>query len=271
MTLFNAFAKTVSAFALGGVLFGASASVLAHDLYVPKNENESYGYNDSPKQWWSEYRVHDPKRPLPKRLNLDPPTYFAPAPADAKVLFDGTNLDAWQPTQWKLVDGAVECVSGRLATKEKFGAFQLHLEWKCPANFEGNWGDQGNNGVILQGAYEIQVFDSHKINNYPDGSCGSVYGQTPPLVNACVPAGNWQTYDIFFTPAKFNEAGECVANPRVTILQNGVLVQNNQEIYGTTSHFNLTGKNHPKEKAPIAFSGHGCPVQFRNVWIRPLD
>ena len=116
---------------LGAVAF-TSVSV-ARDLVVPKNENESYGYSDSPKQPWSEYRVHDPSRPIPKKINPTPPTYFQPAPPDATVLFDGSNTDAWEPTQWKLVDGVIECTSGAFRTKEKFGAFQLHLEWRSLA------------------------------------------------------------------------------------------------------------------------------------------
>ena len=260
-------------FAIGLILTTVATasftSIYAHDLVIPKNENESYGYSDSPKQPWSEFRVHDPSRPIPKKLNPTPPTYFQEAPSDAIVLFDGSNLDAWQPTKWNLVDGTIECTSGVFATKEKFGAFQLHLEWLSPANFEGDWGNQGNNGVCLLGAYEIQVFDSFKINNYPDGSCGSVYGQTPPLVNACTPAGNWRTYDIFFTPAKY-DGDKLLESPRVTILQNGIMVQNNQEIYGATSHFNLPGP-HPKGPGPIVLSGHGCPVRFRNIWIRSFD
>ncbi len=247
----------------------APSVITAHDLVVPKNENESYGYSDSPLQPWSQYRVHDPSRPIPKKLNPTPPTYFPAPPSDAIVLFNGENLDAWQDTKWKIVDKTVECTSGPLATKEKFGAFQLHLEWCSPANFEGDWGNQGNNGVSLLGAYEIQIFDSFKINNYPDGACGSVYGQTPPLVNACTPAGNWQTYDIYFTPAKF-DGDKLVASPRITVVQNGIMVQNNQEIYGSTNHFNLPGK-HPKGKGPIVLSGHGCPVRFRNIWIRSFD
>ncbi|MBQ9812932.1 MAG: DUF1080 domain-containing protein [Thermoguttaceae bacterium] len=265
----NMFSRALLTFAACGVALSYVYSVFSHDLVVPKNENESYGYSDSPQQPWSEYRVHDPSRPIPKKINPEPPTYFPKAPSDAIVLFDGTNVDAWEPTQWKLVDGTIECTVGAFKTKQKFGAFQLHLEWRSPANFEGDWGNQGNNGVSLLGAYEIQIFDSFKINNYPDGACGSVYGQTPPLVNACTPAGNWQTYDIFFTPAKF-DGDQQIASPRVTVVQNGIMIQNNTEIYGSTNHFNLPGPN-PKGKGPIVLSGHGCPVRFRNIWIRPFD
>ena len=259
------FLLLVAAFWSGAVL----NSYAAGTLVTPKDKDGCYGYSDSPKQPWSQYRVHDPNRPNPKKVDVKPLSVFPAAPADAIVLFDGKNLDAWLPTQWKLVDGTVECVTGKLATKQKFGAFQLHLEWKCPANFEGPWGNQGNNGVLLQGVYEIQIFDSNKINNYPDGSCGSIYGQYPPLVNACLPAGTWQSYDIFFTPAVW-EGDKVVQKPRVTILQNGILVQNNQDIEGTTTHFNLPGAFQKENRGPIAFGGHGCPVRFRNIWIRPL-
>ncbi len=244
-------------------------ALAAGHIVTPKNANESYGYSDSPQQPWSQYRVHDPSRPIPKKVKVNPITEFPKAPADAIILFDGTNLDAWKPTEWKLVDGTVECVSGKLSTKKEFGAFQLHLEWKSPANFEGPWGNQGNNGVLVHDCYEIQIFDSNKINNYPDGACGAIYGQTPPLVNACLPAGNWQSYDIFFNPAIFKE-GKLAQKPRITIMQNGIIIQNNQDIYGTTGHFNLPGAFSTKTTGPISFSGHGCPVQFRNIWIRPL-
>lgn len=252
-------------------LFGSIVNLYAVGTLVsPKNENECYGYTDSPQQPWSKYRVHDPSRPIPKKIAVKPIKDFPAAPADAIILFDGSNLDAWRPNQWKFVDKTMECGPGSITTKQEFGAFQLHLEWKSPANFEGPWGNQGNNGVLLQNIYEIQIFDSNKINNYPDGSCGSIYGQTPPLVNACLPAGNWQSYDIFFTPPVF-ECDQVVQKPRVTILQNGILIQNNQDIYGITHHFKLPDPYPKATKGPLSLSGHGCPVRFRNIWIRPLD
>ncbi len=248
--------------------FITSVTFAGNQLVIPTNENESYGYTDTPQQPWSEYLVHDAKRPIPQKINPTPPTYFASAPKDAIVLFDGSNTDKWKPTQWKLVDGVIECTSGSFETKDNFKAFQLHLEWLTPANFEGDWGNQGNNGVVILGVYEIQIFDSFKVNNYPDGSCGSVYGQTPPLVNACTPAGNWQTYDIFFTPAKF-DGDKLVESPRITVVQNGLMVQNNTKIYGATCHGGLPGPD--RKEGPIVLSGHGCPVQFRNIWIRPFE
>ena len=253
------------------VLTGFSLSAMAaHQAVTPKNENESHGYLDSPQQPWSKWRVHDPARPIPKKIKPAPLKVFPAPPVDAFVLFDGKNLDAWEPTKWKLVDGTIECVTGQLTSKAKFGACQIHLEWLCPANFKGSWGNNGNNGVLLQGLYEIQVFNSYEINNYPDGACGAVYGQTPPLVNACTPAGVWQSYDIFFVPAVF-ENGKMVKNPRVTIMQNGIMVQNNQDIYGKTTHFNLPAPCPDQTTGPLSFGGHGCPVRFRNIWVRPMN
>ncbi|MDO4586907.1 MAG: DUF1080 domain-containing protein [Planctomycetia bacterium] len=241
---------------------------MAHDLKIPQNENESYGYLDSPKQPWSEFRVHEPDRtPYPEKIGVVPLETFPVPPADAKILFDGSNLDQWKETQWKIVDGTVECTTGALRTKDEFGDYQFHLEWKSPANFEGDWGNQGNNGLLLMGVYEIQIFDSYSIRTYADGMAGSIYGQTPPLVNASVPPGNWQSYDVFFK-APVYDGENLVEPPRVTILQNGILVQNNQVIYGATTHFNLPGPHPKSEKGPIVLSGHGCPVQFRNIWIR---
>jgi len=234
-------------------------------------EDGSVGYKENPKQWWSEYVVHDIRRPIPERVTVDPADLdFAPAPPDAKILFDGTNLDQWRPTSWKITeDGLLECVSGAVTTKEEFGDFQLHLEFRAPEDLQKySWGNRGNNGVIIFGSVEIQIFDNYSQNTYPDGWCGSVYGQTPPLVNACLPPGNWQTYDIFFKAPKYDENGKEIEPARVTIMLNGVMVQNSTVIYGGTGHGTLPSSFNGRKTGPIGFSGHGCPVQFRNVWIR---
>ena len=228
------------------------------------------GYRDNPKQWWSEYRVHDIERPVPPKVQVDPESlHFAPAPPDAKILFDGSNLDAWRPTKWIINDEKLlECVDGGIITKESFSDFQLHLEFRSPADFEGPWGNRGNNGVIIFGCVEIQIFDNYTNNTYPDGLCGAVYGQTPPLVNACLPPGNWQTYDIFFSAPRYDENDKEIEPARVTIVFNGVLVQNSTIIYGGTGHGTLPRPFGTRKTGTIAFSGHGCPVQFRNVWVR---
>jgi hypothetical protein len=139
----------------------------------------------------------------------------------------------------------------------------------APVNFEGPWYNQGNNGVGLHGVYEIQIFDSYNLKIYPDGMAGAVYGQTPPRVNVCRPPGQWQTYDIVFTAPVFK--GEKVEQfPRVTLFHNGVLVHLNQEIYGGTGHQALPRTDQIVAKGPLHLMGHGCPVRFRNIWLRPL-
>lgn len=235
-------------------------------------EDGRVGYEENPKQWWSEYVVHDIRRPIPKKVQVAPESLkYAVAPPDAKVLFDGTNLDAWRPTEWKITDdGLLECTSGAVTTKEEFGDFQLHLEFRSPENFEGPWGNRGNNGVLIFGNVEIQIFDNYTQNSYPDGLCGAVYGQNPPLVNACLPPGTWQTYDICFKAPTYDDAGKELEPARVTILFNGVLVQNSTIVYGGTGHATLPTPFNGRKTGTISFSGHGCPVQFRNVWIRDL-
>ena len=248
-------------------LFLASALHAAGLIFA---DDGRVGYEENPKQWWSEYVVHDIRRPIPKKVEVDPANIkFLPPPPDAKVLFDGKNLDQWLPTKWIVTeDGLLECTEGPVTTKDEFGDFQLHLEFKSPKDFEGPWGNCGNNGVLIFDNVEIQIFDNCTRNTYPDGWCGSVYGQNPPLVNACIPVGNWNTYDIFFKAPTWTEDGKEKEPARVTIMLNGVMIQNSTVIYGGTGHGTLPVPFNGRTKGHISFSGHGCPVQFRNVWIR---
>ena len=241
----------------------------AAELVHAKDGSGVYGYKDTPKLPWCGYLVHDPDRPAPKRVNPGPAPAPAPVPADAVVLFDGKDLSQWQASDWKLVDGCIETGSGNLTSKETFGNCQIHVEWLPPANFKGPWYNQGNNGVFLMGLYEIQIFDSFTEKLYPDGQTASIYGQTPPLVNACRPPGEWQTYDIVFTAPVF-ETGKLAKPARVTILHNGLLAQLNEEIHGETGHRILPAYTKKVSTGPLVFNGHGCPVRFRNVWVRPL-
>lgn len=197
-----------------------------------------------------------------------------PPPSDATVLFDGRSLDNWQtmdkkPAPWGLADGAMVIRPGgaSIITKETFGDCQLHVEFATPTDLSGASQERGNSGVYLQGRYEVQVLDSYNNKTYPDGQCGAVYGKHPPLVNACRGPGEWQTYDIIFRAARFDAAGKKTENARVTVLHNGVLIQNNAEIDGTT------GSSPIKESAepgPVYLQDHGNPVKYRNIWIRPL-
>lgn len=185
------------------------------------------------------------------------------------VLFDGKDLSCWQSNNWRVVDGCIEAAGGNLTTKEVFGDYQLHLEWMVPTNFSGHLFDRGNNGVLLMGLYEIQIYDSFTEKLYPDGQAGAVYGQTPPLVNVCRPPGEWQSYDIFFTAPRFD--GDKLVRPAfVTVIHNGVLVQNHQQIYGETAHRELPEYKSKASAGPLALAGHNCPVRLRNIWVRQL-
>jgi hypothetical protein len=238
------------------------------DLVQAKDGSGVYGYKDTPKLPWCGYLVHDPDRPAPKRVQVGPATQPAAPPSDALVLFDGKDLSKWQPTDCKLVDGCIEAV-GSLTSKESFGNCQIHLEWMAPANFKGPWYNQGNNGVMLMGLYEIQIFDSWNEQIYPDGQAAAIYAQTPPRVNVCRPPGEWQTYDIVFTAPLF-EGGKLLQPARVTMFHNGVLVHLNEEIRGETGHRILPEYKTRLTQGPLVLSGHNCPVRFRNIWVRPL-
>lgn len=254
------------------VVLVLAAGLRAAELVKAKDGSGHYGYKDTPVLPWCNYHVHDPDRPAPPRV--DPgaaPERPAPVPADAVVLFDGKDLSKWNvPQGWKVEDGAIVAGNGNLASKDSFGSFQLHVEWMAPANFQGPWYDQGNNGVLLHGLYEIQIFDSFNEKLYPDGQCASIYGQTPPRVNVTRPPGQWQTFDIIFTAPAFE--GEKLVRPaRVTMLHNGVLVHLEEEVRGATGHRILPKYRPGVTSGPILLAGHGCPVRFRSVWVRALD
>jgi hypothetical protein len=212
----------------------------------------------------------------PEPLLVDPGTNGSP-PSDAIVLFDGTDMSAWKGAdQWEVKDGAVT-VKGISSTnlhyaetKQSFGDCQLHVEWAEPEEVKGSGQGRGNSGVYLMSRYEVQILDSYKNPTYYDGQCAAIYKQNPPLVNVCRKPGEWQTYDIIFEAPWFDEHGKLTKPGYVTVLQNGVLVQNHFKLEGGTfwdqpPHFTA----HPA-KAPLQLQDHGNPVKFRNIWIREL-
>ncbi len=225
----------------------------------------------------SKWYVHDMHRPQPRVMT--PGTFSTQEtpgrpPSDAIVLFDGKDLSKWQsvndgPARWKVEDGYFQVVpgTGDIETKEKFGAVQVHLEWSEPTPPHGTSQGRGNSGVFLQGEYEIQVLDSFHNITYPDGQCGAVYGQHPPLVNVCRPPGEWQTYDLVFTPAVW-QGGRVRIPPYVTVFQNGVLVQNYAKIYGPTKE--AIPHYVPGAIGPLRLQDHHNAVRYRNIWIREI-
>jgi Domain of Unknown Function (DUF1080) len=194
------------------------------------------------------------------------------APSDAIVLFDGKNFDSWKGAdKWKVDDDGGFTAKGRIETRENFGDCQLHVEWASPKIVKGSGQGRGNNGIGLSGArYEIQVLDSYQNPTYFEGQAASVYNQRPPMVNASKKPGEWQTYDIAFTAPRFEKDGKLAKPAFVTILHNGVLVQNHTEIIGSTHFDKEAAYTKHAEKLPIVLMYHGDPVRFRNIWIRPV-
>lgn len=211
----------------------------------------------------------------------------AAPPSDAVVLFDGTNLDEWEsaddtnaPARWTLADGAVTVKkgAGNIQTKRAFTDYQLHLEWRIPGNISGEGQARGNSGLFLASTgpgdegYEIQILDSYNNRTYSNGQAGAIYKQHIPLANANKKPGEWQTYDVVWTAPRFNDDGSLKSPARVTAFINGVLVQNNVELQGTTVYI---GKPSYKKHgpAPIKLQDHGDPsepISFRNIWVREL-
>jgi Domain of Unknown Function (DUF1080) len=202
----------------------------------------------------------------------DPSLSPAAPPKDAIVLFDGRDLSGWaqrrsgRPATWKIEDGAMVAGGGDIVTTQKFTDFQLHVEFNVPLMPNARGQARGNSGVYLQGRYEIQVLDSYGLVSQ-SGDCGAIYDQAPPMVNACRPPGQWQTYDILFHAPRFDEAGRRIARPRVSVLQNGIWIHDDVEIDGSTT---ASMNTDPREPGPIMLQDHGNPVRYRNVWLRPL-
>lgn len=191
-------------------------------------------------------------------------------PSDAIVLFDGKNTDAWvESRNWKLQEG-YGIPTGNVKTKQAFGDCQLHLEFATPPEVKGKGQGRGNNGVMLMGHYEIQILDSYENETYFDGQCGAVYKQHPPLVNASRKPGEWQTYDIFFTAPRRNDDGTIKTPAFVTVVHNGVLIQNHFEIQGSTAWDEAPRYKPHGLREPLSLNYHGDPVRFRNIWIRDL-
>jgi hypothetical protein len=228
----------------------------------------------------TKWKIHDPDRPVPPAI--DPGTSSSQdspgrPPSDAVVLFDGKDLSKWahkdgSPAKWKVERGYAEVVAktGYIYTREAFGDCQLHVEFEEPVPTKGEGQERGNSGVFLMGLYEVQVLDSYENKTYADGQASAVYGQYPPLVNASRPPGQWQTYDIVFHGPRFDRDGKLTRPARVTVLHNGVLVQDNVELTGPTANKARPPYTPQPEKLPLALQDHDNPVRYRNIWIREL-
>lgn len=252
------------------ILVAASAAILAGSTAFAQTKPEET-------EVWS---------PVPKVVT--PGKCTADAPSDAVLLFNGKNLDEWesvnnpgQPAKWKVADNVitVDKSTGNIQTKRKFNDYQLHIEYRVPANITGTGQARGNSGIFLASigpgdeGYELQVLDNYNNATYVNGQAGSIYKQTPPLVNACKKPGEWQAYDVMWTAPRFNSDGSVKSPARVTVIHNGVLVQNNTELKGPTRYIGKASYEKAHEASPIKLQSHGDksePLSFRNIWIREL-
>jgi hypothetical protein len=226
------------------------------------------------------WEIHDRNRPNPPVVTSGTPSTQDSAgkpPSDAVVLFDGKDSSHWvhkdgSPSKWTVADGYLEVApkTGEIHTKESFGDCQLHVEFREPSPPKGEDQDRGNSGVFLMGLYEIQVLDSYNSKTYADGQAGAVYGQYPPLVNASRAPGEWQTYDIIWHGPRFDGSGKLNRPAHVTVILNGVLVQDNVELTGPTGHHVRPPYTAGPDKLPLALQDHNHPVRYRNIWIRDL-
>jgi hypothetical protein len=250
---------------------------------IKKNEKGE----DVPYMYIDGIKVHEEdvtKQPLPPVVTPGDAAKCAAPPSDAVVLFDGTGktfAENWEamdgnPSQWKIVDGAMESVkkAGYVRTKQKFGSCQLHIEWAAPATVKGDGQGRGNSGVFLMGTYEVQVLDSYNNQTYADGQASALYGRSKPLVNASRKPGEWQSYDIIFHRPHFDKDGKVIKRATFTVLHNGVLVQDHVRLSGGTGWdgpHSATEYQAHADKLPLSLQDHGNPVRFRNVWLRELE
>jgi hypothetical protein len=254
---------------------GTASQLQAQELIKSKDGAGVVGYKDTPILPWTEakFHKHDPDRPQSPVVEPGRPSTqerVGTAPSDAIVLFDGTDLAQWKPNEWKLEDGTVTATKGDLETTQSFGDCQLHVEWQAPNPPQGPQMNRGNSGVFFMKRYEVQICDAYTEKIYPDGMAAAIYGETPPLVNATLPPGKWQTYDIIFTAPVFKD-DKLVKRATVTMFHNGLLVHYNTEIMGPCAWREIKPYEPHAAKEPLYLQAHGNPVRFRNIWIRPLD
>lgn len=225
------------------------------------------------------WKAHAHRRPKPPVVTPRGELPSIPAPPDAISLFDGKDLSQWRQkgsrdaAQWNVVEGVVVVApgSGAIETVQAFGDIQLHLEWSAPEPAQGHSQQRGNSGVYFMNQYEVQVLDSFQNETYADGQASAIYGQYPPLVNACLPPGEWQTYDIVFRRPRFGTDGKLLTPAILTVFHNGILAQDHRALFGPTNWLHYDTYQKHDDCLPISLQDHGQAVRFRNIWLRELD
>lgn len=221
-----------------------------------------------------QYKAKDTEQWEPEPAIVSP----VPVPSDAIVLFDGTHFDAWvgkdgKAPKWKINNGAMTVVPNTkgIRTKENFCDIQLHIEWKTPPKIDGAEGQKlGNSGIFIQQRYELQVLDSFNNRTYANGQAGAIYKQSPPLVNPSLAPGQWQSYDIIYSAPTFKPNGSINKKATITVLHNGVLIQNHFELQGSTTFIGPASYRKAHGCAPLGLQDHRDAVSYRNIWVRRL-
>jgi hypothetical protein len=257
--------RAATARKLGGNMSGKVCAILVAGLFCV---SPAFSQNDK-------WLPNDVKRPTP--IVVTPGAEPGAAPSDAIVLFDGKDFSNWVGAdggvpKWKLDNGAMDEVPrmGNIRTKQAFGDCQLHVEWKEPSPDTGTDQNRGNSGVMLMSSYEVQVLDMDGNKTYADGGAGAIYGQYPPLVTASRKSGEWQTYDIVFRRPRFDSTGHLTTPARITVLFNGVVVQDSTTPTGPTAFHDRAPYLPGPDKYPITLQEHNGGVEYRNIWIREL-
>lgn len=222
------------------------------------------------------WQVHDPQRPKPAKVEPGKAVcQTTPAPQGAIVLFDGKDAESWvprggkKPQVWPVKDGVMVATANDIKTKQSLGSGRYHVEWRVPAGRKVNGQSGGNSGFFLLERYEVQILESFENVTYADGQAAALYGQHPPRVNASLPQGEWQSYDIDFEAPAFAEDGKLTKPAVITVVHNGVTVHERQELMGISTHRRVaTYAKHPPA-APVAIQFHGDPIEFRNIWHLP--
>lgn len=224
-----------------------------------------------------QWKIHDMSRPKPPVLQPLDQLLPAPVPQNAISLFDGSGFSNWVGSdngnpKWKIEKDYMEIVpgTGAIQTKESFGDVFLHVEWASPDEPDRKGQDRGNSGIFFMGMYELQVLDSYQADTYADGQAGALYGQAPPRFNVCKPRGQWNAYDISFRRPRFSSDGKLLTKARITVIHNGILIQDNEEYWGPTSWLKFLPYKVHGDKLPISLQEHNGRVRFRNIWAVSL-